>query len=1380
MDADTRAAITEAARISGVTVADWLKRVMAERDAAAEQAEPTAGEAPAAAELARSMQVLTSRIAAMDERARAAIPTLPARLDAIEQHIGRLSAPGRGKSERTRLLHETAAMVSDLARQIDNADEQARSMIEGLPSRSAMHSTSEKDPLTEVINDLDRRIAAMQQRVSEEVPAPPPPERLSLDEIQARLNTLLDEPAGRSAAPPPRSRTASRPTAGASAAVEATLRALEERIDEAKNRLDRATAIAETRPPAATIDHIQRIEQRLSDIADRLVAAENDRRKPNKETEIANAVREIAAHQKTLDDRAEAAAVRRDQQAIAAAVAALRTDLATLTDQVSAITRIGKEGHGAVFEVAHRLDTMAAERPFDRNMLESMRDEIERMRSLVEVGARQDALDAHGDGISAQLENLLRTVADRTRLDALGEEVAALRHQLESDDSPRAVQRLEMHVAELGRSIDAALSSRHVAPIVERLESRIEALTDRVASLGDPGAQVDAAIRSIGQHLDVRLTDISERLGGLIETTPQTVDMEAAQQRFEASIAAIANRLGGVVENATRPQTAAIEAVQRQLEERFEDITERLSGISDNAQERAEVQHVYTRLQSVIERIDRLNSSQKERSPALDAIKSEIGALRKEVVAGKVPPSELDAIRREIASLRTQMAGRAPADDNSELEHQVQQLARQLDIVSKSRHTDEPALAALEAQVARLAKELERSKPQTGAMNHVEETLGRLQAALADSRQESIAAARKEARRAVAELSEVAAGSEADSTLIKSLMRDLDDLKNASGGTDMNTEVRLESVSQTMNHVVERLSRLEGTAEAAPPKKEPEAPKRRPGDWKQTFDRVADSVPEPVVERRSEKASVAPEAAPFVQIDFSAAQRRAEFIAAARRAAQAVAEEAARSKTAPETASEPDETEEVAEERQGAFARISQAIRGRRRPLLLAAAAIVLAIGTVQLYGKFAPTIGHSPFLTTARALLSGKSQDRLIANASASVAKPAVSPAIVPAPDTGQASVRQIMDTTAAATATTPSSSMLVPPSSNPPAQVTFASPDTAATHFSSDGPEIQASAAPLPAAPKATPLPIATPSGASVILTSASTATSAADTGIDPAVGSQKLIAAAGAGDANAEFEVATRYAEGANVPADLAKAAVWYAKAAEGGNAIAQYRLASLYERGQGVGKDLVNAVNWYQRAADQGNVNAMHNLAVLLSEGADGSPDRSKALQWFLGAANYGVRDSQYNLGVIYARGIGTAQDLGQSYKWFALAATQGDTDAAARRDEVAKAMSADDLAKARAAVTAWHAKAPLVEANAISKGNWDDDAGGSGLTVADQQGLVAKIQTLLADAGYDPGPADGRMGPKTVDAVRAYQQKVGMPVTGQIDRTLVASLTQPTN
>jgi localization factor PodJL len=277
------------------------------------------------------------------------------------------------------------------------------------------------------------------------------------------------------------------------------------------------------------------------------------------------------------------------------------------------------------------------------------------------------------------------------------------------------------------------------------------------------------------------------------------------------------------------------------------------------------------------------------------------------------------------------------------------------------------------------------------------------------------------------------------------------------------------------------------------------------------------------------------------------------------------------------------------------------------------------------------------------------------------------------------------------------------------------------------------------------------------------------------DPGIGSSYLLNAAAAGDPAAAFEVAVRYAEGRGVPADLAKAGEWYTRAANGGVAVAQYRLGSLYERGQGVAKDTAAAVRWYQRAADQGNVGAMHNLAVLMSAGVDGAPDHAKALQWFQTAAYYGVKDSQYNLGVIYARGIGVDADLSESYKWFAVAAAQGDSDAATRRDEIARTMTPDEVAAARATVSTWRAKPALPEANAVAapEGGWDEPAGL--VKEGDQHRLVMKIQELLAEQGYDPGPADGVPGEKTKEAVRAFQKTIGAAATGEIDRQLVTAL-----
>jgi localization factor PodJL len=89
--------------------------------------------------------------------------------------------------------------------------------------------------------------------------------------------------------------------------------------------------------------------------------------------------------------------------------------------------------------------------------------------------------------------------------------------------------------------------------------------------------------------------------------------------------------------------------------------------------------------------------------------------------------------------------------------------------------------------------------------------------------------------------------------------------------------------------------------------------------------------------------------------------------------------------------------------------------------------------------------------------------------------------------------------------------------------------------------------------------------------------------------------------------------------------------------------------------------------------------------------------------------------------------------------------------------------------------------PLVaEANEIllPDAGWGDDSSSlevnSGSDVSDND-LVALVQKLLAEQGFDPGPADGLLGRQTIEAITEFQEGVGLPATGQIDTGLVAAL-----
>ena len=197
---------------------------------------------------------------------------------------------------------------------------------------------------------------------------------------------------------------------------------------------------------------------------------------------------------------------------------------------------------------------------------------------------------------------------------------------------------------------------------------------------------------------------------------------------------------------------------------------------------------------------------------------------------------------------------------------------------------------------------------------------------------------------------------------------------------------------------------------------------------------------------------------------------------------------------------------------------------------------------------------------------------------------------------------------------------------------------------------------------------------------------------------VGPLSLRLAAAQGDKSAEFEVASRLAEGKGTDQNLKEAVRWYQRSATQGFAQAQYRLGTFYERGLGMKADIARARTWYQRAADQGNVKAMHNLAVLAAGRSAESPDYATAAHWFTQAASYGLPDSQFNLAVLTESGLGVEKDMVQAAMWFTIAARSGDKEATRRRDLMKSKMDASGLAAADHLVKTWQPLVPEKMAN----------------------------------------------------------------------------------
>ncbi len=270
---------------------------------------------------------------------------------------------------------------------------------------------------------------------------------------------------------------------------------------------------------------------------------------------------------------------------------------------------------------------------------------------------------------------------------------------------------------------------------------------------------------------------------------------------------------------------------------------------------------------------------------------------------------------------------------------------------------------------------------------------------------------------------------------------------------------------------------------------------------------------------------------------------------------------------------------------------------------------------------------------------------------------------------------------------------------------------------------------------------------------------------------VGTPALRAAAEKGDPRAQFIMGSHYLE----KRDFAQAAGWFEKAARRGLAVAQYRLGTLYERGRGVPRNAKEALKWYEKAARAGNVKAMHNLAVMLTNGQGGRTSYAEAARWFLSAARYGLRDSQYNLAVLYQRGLGVLKDEEEAYKWFGIAARIGDTDAARLRDSLKAGLDRETIARLNREIASWKPARAVKEANfiVVDRPEWRSrkpvktaaEPAKPG-RVLEGPARIRRIQELLNRLGYDVGPADGKMGNRTANAIRLFQLQAGLPVNGQ--------------
>ncbi|MGY3618938.1 hypothetical protein [Bradyrhizobium sp. USDA 10063] len=706
-------------------------------------------------------------------------------------------------------------------------------------------------------------------------------------------------------------------------------------------------------------------------------------------------------------------------------------------------------------------------------------------------------------------------------------------------------------------------------------------------------------------------------------------------------------------------------------------------------------------------------------------------------------------LEQRIAALASTLESRerpAPTEHSQHLEDAVRALSERIDRMQVG-NDSASAFAHLEQRVSYLLERLETSSnPHSGNFGRVEEGLQDILRHL--ERQHANLVSLAEANRNVG----TPAPQPLDPGLVDMVKRELSDIRYSQSETDRRTQDSLETVHNTLGHVVDRLAMIENDLRTvrAVPAAPPPAPESPRAAMPQTM------VPQP----KPELPNPAAQQRFTAEEHFAAAPR--DFHAATPpepapvppplppRAISEILEPHAAVRAALEPDLPPDHplepgtrptgrvstpTERIA----ASESAISEITTGKKEPVstssFIAAARRAAQAAAAQAANEKGGR-GGAKATAKAKPVDKTKAQDKsegketstltskirsLLVGASVVVIVLGAFKVAMILLDSGTASQMPPMERSsdAPAAAQPPADSAAAAPAPAPaPAAPSMTSPTPLGRQSNNstapnmlDGAQVAIPPAPAPSpSPVASnditgtiPAPPVAPRGGRLTMVQVPPSERLPD-----GIGGPVLRASALRGDPAAAYEVGVRFAEGKGVPTNYDEAAKWYERAAQAGVVPAIFRLGTFYEKGLSVKKDVDTARRYYVQAAERGNAKAMHNLAVLDADGGGKGANYTSAAQWFRKAADRGVADSQFNLGILYARGIGVEQNLAESFKWFSLAAAQGDADASHKRDDVAKRLDAQSLAAAKLAIQTFTAEPQPDDAvnAATPPGGWD--------------------------------------------------------------------------
>lgn len=905
-------------------------------------------------------------------------------------------------------------------------------------------------------------------------------------------------------------------------------------------------------------------------------------------------------------------------------------------------------------DLAERLDHFSRREPAEVPARGARREQAI-LDSIETLNQRIDALvrDMRGDDRNgpAAVRSAIQRLDDRI------EDVISRGQLAQSQASPELERKLEgisRTIESMSRRLEmenARYAAAPVPPSVDVLDAAVAEIMMRQSALdGTPPAREPLRPSPSAPDLsglERQLKLMADEMQALRSVSVQDGTMDALRRE----LGMLANKLG---ELAPRRSLEA-------LEESIESLVRRFDRVSTSRSDET--------LGDVVEALNEIRSALANVRPAesFASVEKDLQALSRKLDNLNVRGVDSDAVSRlqeQTAEIRELLASALPADGLRDVVEQIEGLVRKFESAAPAAdHSIADIMASFERRLEALSQRIESAAhqaPPQSALDDIRARLDELQFALANAGQGSASAIEA----SLQSLADKVDAAEARLGNLSTIERGLNDLF-----------VQLQEARSSAHDAAERAAKsaVRELASHSSASSELELPRRPLGELDTKYysapDAHAQSVPitgagrahrddvdmadvplEPGSGAPRSRLHAAVEAAGGLAPADNAAtdgpSRTSDFIAAARRAAQAAAAE---------PVAEPSRIR-AAGPRKGILASLG---RGRRAFLIVLTAFLVIF---------------------TALRFFNGNLVTGLLGSKPAPAVKaPSPTQSMLPGPQQPESATPQMQssapDSGADTLAMAPPAGMIGDRRDLPFLGEANADPATtgSATTTKSTA-AVQTASAPAGATDEGSELP--------------------------QALGTPALRAAALAGDPVAAYEIGARYLEGRGVQANAAEAAIWLQRAIDKGFAPAAYRLGNLHEKGRGTAKNATEAMRYYAMAADAGNIKAMHNLAVMYSEGPDGKPDYKTAARWFRMAAERGVRDSQYNLGVLYARGLGVDQNLTESFRWFALAANQGDSDAAKKRDDVAKRLDVQTLVAAKLAVQTWNALPVIASANEV--------------------------------------------------------------------------------